>query len=105
VSDTRSQIGDALAGKLTEAQLEFLMDEVLAITKRAHGEFSCKNCGQRQRQPCEIPDAKAVTGALVDLANQAWGRPSEDKAEVEGVTFVRKVVYGGTEDDDQNTSQ
>jgi hypothetical protein len=90
---------------VSDTQLEFLMDEVLAITKRAHGEFSCKNCGQRQRQPCEIPDAKAVTGALVDLANQAWGRPSEDKAEVEGITFVRKVVYGGTEDDDQNTSQ
>jgi hypothetical protein len=97
LSDTRSQIGDALAGKLTEAQLVFLMDEVLAITKRAHGEFSCKNCGQRQRQPCEIPDAKAVTGALVDLANQAWGRPSEDKAEVEGVTLVRKIVYNGSE--------
>jgi hypothetical protein len=38
-----------------------------------------------------------VTGALVDLANQAWGRPSEDKAEAEGIVFVRKVVYEGKE--------
>jgi hypothetical protein len=33
----------------------------------------------------------------VDLANQAWGRPSEDKAEVEGIVFVRKVIYNGSE--------
>jgi hypothetical protein len=98
VSDTRSQIGDALAGKLTEQQLQFLMDEVLAITKRGWGEFACKACGKVQKQTCDIPDAKAVTGALVDLANQAWGRPSEDKAEVEGIVFVRKVVYGGEEE-------
>jgi hypothetical protein len=98
VSDTRSQIGDALAGKLTAEQLAFLMDEVLAITKRAWGEFNCKNCGQLQRQTCEIPDAKAVTGAMVDLANQAWGRPSEDKVDAEGITFVRKTVFSGAED-------
>jgi hypothetical protein len=98
MSDTRSQIGDAVAGKLTPEQLAFLMDEVLAITKRAWGEFNCKNCGQLQRQTCEIPDAKAVTSSLADLLNQAWGRPSEDKAEAEGIVFVRKVVYGGEEE-------
>jgi hypothetical protein len=92
VSDTRSQIGDALAGKLTDEQLALLMDEVLAITKSVHGEFVCRNCGQRQKQPVQVPDAKAVTGALVDLANQAWGRPSEDKVEAEGITFVRQSL-------------
>jgi hypothetical protein len=97
MSDTRSQIGDALAGKLTAEQLAFLMDEVLAITKRAWGEFSCKNCGQRQRQLVEIPDAKGVTGSLTDLLNQAWGRPSEDKVDAEGIQFVRKTVYSGSE--------
>jgi hypothetical protein len=97
VSDTRSQIGDALAGKLTPEQLLFLMDEVLAIKKRAWGEFNCKNCGQLQKQTCDIPDAKAVTSSLTDLLNQAWGRPSEDKAEVEGIVFTRKVIYNGAE--------
>ena len=98
MSDTRSQIGEALAGKLSPEQIEFLLDEVLAIRKNAWGEFSCKGCGQRQRQLVEIPDAKAVTGALVDLANQAWGRPTEDKAEQEGISFTRKVIYGGDAD-------
>lgn len=98
VSDTRSQIGDALSGKLDPDQIRLLLDEVLAIRKLAWGEFSCKHCGQRQRQQVEIPDAKAVTGALVDLANQAWGRPQDDKGDVEGITFVRKVVYGGAEE-------
>jgi hypothetical protein len=92
VSDTRSQIGDALAGKLTAEQLATLMDEVLAITKTAHGEFSCKKCGQFQKQSVQIPDAKAVTGALVDLANQAWGRPSDDKQEAEGITLIRRSL-------------
>ena len=98
MSDTRSQIGDALAGKLNPEQITLLLDEVLAIRKNAWAEFSCKACGQRQKQLAEIPDAKAVTGALVDLANQAWGRPQDDKQELEGIQFVRKVVYGGAED-------
>jgi hypothetical protein len=92
VSDTRSQIGDALAGKLNPEQIELLLDEVLAIRKNAWGEFSCKACGQRQRQLCEIPDAKAVTGALTDLLNQAWGRPQDDKQEAEGITFIRQSI-------------
>ncbi len=94
MTDTRSQIGSALEGKLSPEQLAFLMDEVLAITKSARG--WCAHC--KGAVPVEIPDAKSVTGALVDLANQAWGRPSEDKAEAEGVSFVRKVVYAGVEE-------
>lgn len=90
--DTRSQIGEALAGKLTPEQLQMLMDDVLAIRKQAWAEFSCKHCGQRQKQAAEIPDPKAVTSALTDLLNQAWGRPQDDKAEAEGVTFVRQSL-------------
>jgi hypothetical protein len=105
VSDTRSQIGDALAGKLTPDQLDYLMNEVLAITKRPWGEFNCKNCGQRQKQQVDIPDAKAVTGALTDLLNQAWGRPSEDKVDAEGIVFVRKVVFGGTEEAHESVAE
>ena len=92
VSDTRSQIGDALAGKLTEDQIKLLLDEVLAIKKSAWGEFSCKHCGQRQRQQTEIADAKAVTGALVDLANQAWGRPQDQEAAGDSFTFIRQSL-------------
>lgn len=88
MSDTRSQIGDALAGKLTDDQLETLMDEVLAITKPARG--WCKECN-RQVQ-VEIPDAKGVTHALVELANQAWGKPQDDRGEDLGVTLVRQSV-------------
>ena len=94
MSDTRSQIGEALQGKLTDDQLKTLMDEVLAIKKQARG--WCKHCNGAVQ--VEIPDAKGVTGALVDLANQAWGRPQDDKVEAEGITFVRKVVYAGAED-------
>ena len=71
--DARSEIGDALNGKLDAEQVKLLMDEVLAITKKARG--WCPEC---QKQVwVDIPDAKSVTGALTDLANQAWGRPSE----------------------------
>ena len=94
MSDTRSQIGDALAGKLTPEQLEKLMDEVLEIKKSARG--WCPNCNKAVM--VEVPDAKAVVGATADLMNQAWGRPQDDKVEAEGIVFVRKVVYGGEED-------
>ena len=94
MSDTRSQIGDALASKLTEEQLGKLMDEVLAIEKGARG--WCPGCNKAVM--VQIPDAKGVAGAIVDLANQAWGRPQDDKQEAEGITFVRKIVYGGEPD-------
>ena len=93
MSDTRSQIGDALAGKLTPEQLAFLMDEVLEIKKGARG--WCPGCNRAVQ--VEIPDAKGVTSALTDLLNQAWGRPQDDKVEAEGITFVRKVVFSGPE--------
>lgn len=93
MSDTRSQIGDALSGKLTEEQLTLLMDEVLAIEKGARG--WCPNCNKAVH--VQVKDAKAVTGALVDLANQAWGRPQDDKVEAEGITFVRQTVVAAKE--------
>lgn len=94
MSDTRSQIGEALQGKLSPEQLTTLMDEVLAIKKSARG--WCKHCNGAV--VVEIADAKGVTGALVDLANQAWGRPQDDKQEDASITLVRKIVYGGEPD-------
>ena len=37
----------------------------------------------------EISDAKAVAGALTDLANQAFGRPSEATEKTEPILFKR----------------
>lgn len=91
MSDTRSQIGSALAGKLTPDQINTLIDTILAQTKMTWGEFSCKGCGQRQRQQVEINDSKAVTDALMKLADQAWGKPSDDREE-QGVTLIRQSI-------------
>lgn len=91
MSDTRSQIGAALTGKLAPEQIETLINEVLEIKKQAWGEFNCKHCGQRQRQTVEITDAKAVTDALVKLLDQAWGKPEVDRSE-EGVVLIRQSV-------------
>jgi hypothetical protein len=90
LTDARTVIGDGLNSKMTPEQVAFLMDEVLAITKRAHGEFNCKKCGQRQKQPCDIPDANAVTIGITRLADQSWGRPQETTAE-SGLTVSYKV--------------
>ena len=98
MSDTRSQIGDALRDHLTPEQLSTLMDDVLAIRKQTHAEIVCKHCGRAGKYLAEIPDPKAVTGALVDLANQAWGRPQDDKVEAGNITFVRKTVFGGSKE-------
>lgn len=95
MNDVRTQIGSALEGKLTQEQLDTLMNEVLAITKNSRG--WCSTC--KKSVFVEVPDAKAVTGALVDLANQAWGRPQEGSHEPEGITFVRKVFYAGERDE------
>jgi hypothetical protein len=94
VSDVRSQIGEALGEALDRGKLDDLLEAILELKKGARG--WCPKCNRAVM--VEINDAKAVAGALKDLNAEAWGRPSEDKVESEGIQFVRKVVYGGTED-------
>lgn len=89
MSDPREAIAAALQGFLTPEQSRLLVDEILAIKKQARAEFNCKKCGARQIQFGEVSDAKAVSSALTDLANQAYGRPTDASAQGEPVTFVR----------------
>jgi hypothetical protein len=88
-AEPRETLRDALRSFLTPEQLTRLIDEVLAIEKRACTEFACKKCGQKQRQYTSIPDAKAVALALPDLLNQAYGRPPETSEKAEPVIFYR----------------
>lgn len=67
----RQRIAAKLEEHMTDAQLSALFDEVLATTKNSRG--WCPNCNKAVY--VEIPDAKAVTSALMDLANQSFGTP------------------------------
>jgi hypothetical protein len=89
MAEPRDELAAKLSSYLTPEQIEKLVDEVLAITKRASAEFNCKSCGQRQMRWTDIPDAKAVASALGDLMNQAFGRPSETSDTTEPVIFKR----------------
>lgn len=100
MSDPREAIADALKGFLTPEQTKKLVDEVLAVTKRGKAEFNCRSCGARQYQYAEIPDARAVAGALTDLANQAYGRPTEASAQNDPIQFVRLTNMGELADYD-----
>ena len=92
MSDARENIGKALESRLTPEQVDLLLNEILAIKKQANGDFVCKKCGQRQYQKVEISDAPAVTKALIELSNQAWGRPDiASGADEEKITFIREV--------------
>ena len=92
MTDVRSELGKSLEGKFTEEQLTLLMDEILAIKKQAWADVTCKSCKQKQRVLTEIPDAAAVAGALVKLADQAWGRPDVAAGvDEERITFIREV--------------
>lgn len=92
---TRDQIGKALEGALTPEQLKTLMDEVLDIKKSARG--WCKDC--KKQVWVEIPDAKAVTGALTDLMTQSWGRPEAQNTE-RSIVVNREVILVRDDDDD-----
>jgi DNA-directed RNA polymerase subunit RPC12/RpoP len=89
MAEPRDELGKKLSSYLTPEQISKLIDEVLAIEKRASAEFRCKKCGQRQMIWTKIPDAKSVATALSDLMNQAFGRPSEQNDTVEPVIFKR----------------
>jgi len=91
-------LADALKGFLTPEQLKILIDEVLAVRKRAWVEFSCKHCGRKQAQYGEFNDAKAVALALPDLLNQAFGRVGEATASTDPVSFKRLTVTDSDEE-------
>lgn len=88
-TDPRENLADALRGFLTPEQLEHLVNEVLAVTKRVSAEFNCRRCGAKQMQHVEVSDAKAVALALPDLLNQAYGRPQEASVLAEPIRFYR----------------
>ena len=107
MSDAREQLGDAISGAFTQEQYDFLVSEVLAIRKKAWAEFICKNpaCGKRQKQVAEIPDARAVTGALADLMNQSWGRPNEVQKGEQDITVNRHVYLVDDHEDDDHEDE
>jgi hypothetical protein len=90
--DVRQNIGAALTGFLTQEQVTTLIDEVLASTKSTFADFKCKACGKQQRQSVKIADTNAVVAGIKILAEQAWGRPSEQDKTGGGITFIRTVV-------------
>ena len=92
MSNARSRISAALEERLTDEQLKVLMDEVLSIKKLVY--MSCPGC--KKRHQVEVPDAKAVAGALADLLVQADGRPREQQAdETTPIMFKRVLVFSG----------
>src|SRR5215813_4564632 len=87
--EPREMLRDALKSFLTPEQLSQLIDEVLAIRKRASAEIVCKKCKFSQMHWVEVNDAKAVALALPDLLNQAYGRVGETSEKTEPVIFKR----------------
>ena len=103
MADVRDGLAKGLEGKLDEEQIKTLMDDVLAFNKKVWGDFTCKECGKRQRHQVSIPDSKAVTSALTELMNQSWGRPGDSKVETE--IIVNRNVYLVAEEDEDGDDQ
>lgn len=88
-TDPRAALATALSTWMTPEQVNTLIEQILALTKRAPYEYTCKHCKRNQRGYVEIPDAKAVTDSLANLANQAFGRPGEASGEDQTIVFKR----------------
>lgn len=74
---------------MTPIQVTYLLQEVLAINKRANVKVQCDNCAHMNKRFVEIPDAKSVVSALTDLLAQGFGRPGEAKLDQGTVEFRR----------------
>lgn len=89
MAEPREQIAQALSTYLTPEQVSKLIDEVLAIEKRASVGVTCKKCHHNQMAWVKVLDARAVTSALTDLMAQAFGRPQEANTQTEPIQFYR----------------
>jgi hypothetical protein len=103
-SDPRAAIAQALGSFLTSNQVEHLVNEILAITKRTSAEFQCKHCKRLQKHWIDIPDARAVTSGIAELANQAYGRPAESDPASDPIIFYRISVSNEDEIEDAITA-
>jgi hypothetical protein len=84
----REQVAQALAGYLSEEQLERLLNSALTIEKQAWG--TCRNCNTRVQ--VSVSDARAVISSVAELLNQGYGRPSDRQQESQ-VIVHRTVEY------------
>lgn len=104
--DPRAAIAEGLAALLTPTQVTFLLQEVLAITKKVSVEFDCTHCGKHFRTSADVPDAKAVVSSLTDLINHGFGRPDVAKMERDMIEFRRFVDMSEWEArDDEDADQ
>ena len=90
--EPREEIASGLAGALSEEQVRYLVDEILAAKKVTW--VSCGYC--KKKSQVEVPDAKAVAMALPPLLDQAFGKRGQTESEQgERIVFTRVVTYAG----------
>lgn len=83
----REAAREVIESRLTKRQVDALFDGALALTKSARG--WCPGC--KKQVWVEIPDAKAVVGALADIITKIADLPT-DRDQGERIVFER-VVY------------
>jgi len=82
----REAAREVLGRRLTEEQVNTLFDEVLTLSKRVW--LSCPSC--KKKSQVDIPDAKAVVGALADIVTKIADLPSVQESG-ERIVFQRLV--------------
>lgn len=65
-------------------------------------EHNCPECGFRKKIIVQIPDFRGITDSVLELWNQAFGRPGTADAEPGGVTIIVNRVWPGDDADSRD---
>lgn len=94
MEDLRARLDKALDSLISDDLIKEVITMNLAATKKAW--VHCPHC--KKKSQVDIPDAKASSAAIAELANQAKGRPGESQgSDEEKINFERVVYLGGDE--------
>lgn len=95
----RSLIGDVLDEETTREKIRQLVSSAFELNRLA--DAFCPNCRKRVR--AEVPDVRAQAQVLMDMIEQANGRPGTAQVEDAGVNLIveRWSPDGGSSDPDE----
>ena len=97
--ETRAVLTRTIPQAFSEEWLLEYMEAVKGITRGISVDHTCEHCDKRGKVYVQIPNFSEINKTIMDLWNQAFGRPGVAEGEPGGVTIIversSKVALNG----------
>jgi hypothetical protein len=96
----RQDLGAAITEVFDADWLRGFAETIKTMTHGVWGEGVCDSCGSKRKVMVKVPDTQGQLKAVVELLEQAEGRPGTASGEPGGVTLVVERMWPVARDQD-----